>query len=159
MAVKHYLDEIPPTTGREYEITTSGRKSKIKDVTSYDQVGSGFGAADVNATCILECNYSKEGTVHLLTTDNVWTENIKFYTTFDYNSGDTFKFNGTPVVAKTTDGQALCSKFFVANTIVECKKKGTTLYFAGSSRFIEDDNTKVNYRLGIENGMLYVEEG
>lgn len=61
MAVKHYVDEIPPASGRVYAITSDGETSTITDVTQYEQEGSGFGAADVNAVCLLECNYTKKG--------------------------------------------------------------------------------------------------
>ena len=76
MAVKHYKDEIPPSGGRTYKV--NGVVSTIEDTTAYQQEGSGFGAADVNAACVLECNYSKSGTVHRLTTENTATENLKF---------------------------------------------------------------------------------
>ena len=81
MAVKHYKDEIPPSSGRVYQIVTNGSTSSITDVTKYQQEGSGFGAADVNAACVLECNYSKSGTVHQLVTQNATSENIKFFAT------------------------------------------------------------------------------
>ena len=77
MAVKHYVDEIPPSTGRVYRIETDGNTSKIIDETNYQQVGTPFGANDVNCACVLECNYSKSGTVHKLTTENIESENIK----------------------------------------------------------------------------------
>lgn len=156
MAIKHYVDEIPPSTGREYEI--NGTKSKIKDVTKYDQVGSGFGAKDVNATCILECNHTKDGTVHLLTTDNVNSENIKFYATADFIKGDTFKFNGTTVRVMATDGRDLDPYFFVANTVVECKKRGNYLYFQGKCDLLVDEITKSAYYVGMEKGALFIEE-
>ena len=54
MAVKHYKDEIPPSGGRTYKV--NGVVSTIEDTTAYQQEGSGFGAADVNAACVLECN-------------------------------------------------------------------------------------------------------
>ena len=156
MAIKHYVYEIPPSTGREYEI--NGAKATIKDVTKYDQVGSGFGAADVNATCILECNHTKDGTVHLLTTDNVNTENIKFYATADFLKGDTFKFNGTPVRAIATDGRPLDPYFFVTNTMVECKKKGNVLYFQGKCDLLVDEFTKSAYYIGVDDGVMFIEE-
>lgn len=158
MAIKHYVDEIPPSTGREYEINTNGTKSTIKDVTNYEQIGSGFGAADVNATCILECNHVKDGNVHYLTTDNVNTENIKFYAKADFVKGDTFKFNGETVVAKTTDGRGLEQHFFVAYTVVECKKRGKVLYFQGKCNLLEDDSTHAGYYVGVLNGVMYIEE-
>lgn len=156
MAVKHYVDEIPPSTGRVYRIITDGNTSKIIDETDYQQRGTGFGAADVNLTCILECNYAKNGTVHALTTDNTASENIKFFATAAFNEGDTFTFNGTAVTARTTDGQALGTNFFAANTIVECRKKGNALYFS-KSNCIMDDNTGTAYRIGAENGTIYIE--
>ena len=156
MAIKHYVDEIPPSTGRTYSI--NGTKSTITDTTVYDQVGSGFGAADVNSTCVLECNYAKSGNVHKLTTDNTASENIKFYATSAFTRGDTFTFNGIAVVAQTTDGQALGTNFFVANTIVECRKFGNVLYFASASKAIADDANTSAYRIGVENGIMYIEE-
>ena len=158
MAVKHYVDEIPPSTGRVYLVETNGDTSKITDVTTYQQVGTGFGASDVNATCVLECNYAKSGTVHKLTTENVASENIKFFATADFNRGDTFTFNGTAVTAQTTDGQALGANFFKANSIVECNKRGNVLYFGSANRSIVDDTTGKAYRIGIENGNMYIEE-
>lgn len=158
MAVKHYVDEIPPSTGRVYRIETDGNTSRITDMTNYQQVGTPFGANDVNCACVLECNYAKNGTVHKLTTENTESENIKFFATAGFNRGDTFTFNGTPVAAQTTDGQSLGTNFFKANTIVSCLKKGNVLYFASSNRSIVDDNTGRAYRFGIENGKMYIEE-
>ena len=156
MAVKHYVDEIPPFTGREYEI--NGVKSTIKDVTKYDQAGSGFGAKDVNATCILECNHTKDGTVHLLTTDNVDSENIKFYATADFMKGDTFKFNGTTVRAMATDGLDLDPYYFVKGTMVECKKRGNYLYFQGKCDLLIDEWLGTAYFVGMDGGALFIEE-
>lgn len=158
MAVKHYVDEIPPSTGRVYRIETNGNTSTIIDETEYQQKGTPFGANDVNCACILECYYAKNGTVHALTTNNIESENIKFFATADFNRGDTFTFNGTPVVAQTTDGQTLGTNFFKANSIVECRKKGNVLYFASSNKSIVDDKTGTDFRLGIENGIMYIEE-
>lgn len=158
MAVKHYVDDIPPSTGREYQIATSGGKSKITDVTAYEQVGSSFGAGDVNKACILECDYEKRGTVHALTTPNTVSENIKFYATRGMVKGDTFTLNGTPMTAVTTDGQSLGTNFFVANTIVECRRKENVLYFTSASNAILDDSTSKTYRIGVENGIMYIEE-
>lgn len=158
MAVKHYKDEIPPSSGRVYQIVTNGSTSSITDVTKYQQEGSGFGAADVNATCVLECNYSKSGTVHQLVTQNATSENIKFFATANYNRGDTFTFNGVAVTAKTVDGFALDNGFFKANTLVECFMENSVLYFAGQSKTIKDDTDGTAYRVGIDNGKLYIEE-
>ena len=158
MAVKHYKDEIPPSSGRVYQITTNGSTSTITDVTRYSQEGSGFGAADVNAACVLECNYSKKGNVHALTTQNTTSENIKFFATTDYKRGDTFTFNGATVAAKTVDGFALDNGFFKANTLVECFMENNVLYFAGQSKTIKDDTDGTAYRVGIDNGRLYIEE-
>ena len=158
MAVKHYVDEIPPSTGRVYRITTDGNTSKITDITNYEQVGTNFGAMDVNSTCVLECNYTKSGTVHRLTTENTTSENIKFFATADFNRGDTFTFNGTTVIAQTTDGQALGTHFFKANAIVECNKRGNVLYFGANNRSIADDTNGKVYRIGVENGKMYIEE-
>ncbi len=158
MAVKHYKDEIPPSSGRVYQITTNGSTSTITDVTRYSQEGSGFGAADVNAVCVLECNYSKKGNVHALTTQNTTSENIKFFATFDYKRGDTFTFNGVTVAAKTVDGFALDNGFFKANALVECFMENNVLYFPGQSKTIKDDTDGTAYRVGIDNGRLYIEE-
>ena len=158
MAVKHYVDEIPPSTGRTYYINVDGNKSKIADTTTYEQVGSGFGARDVNSTCVLECNYSKSGTVHELTSENTSSENVKFFATSAFTKGDTFTFNGVTVTARTIDGKKLDTNFFVANTIVECFRKDDVLYFESSSESIVDDTTGESFRFGIDNGILYIEE-
>ena len=158
MAVKHYVDEIPSTGGRTYRINLDGDKSTITDTTVYEQAGTAFGAADVNSTCVLECNYRKNGKVHELTTENASSENIKFFATSAFASGDTFTFNGVAVTARTLDGKALNSNFFIANTIVECFKKENVLYFGSSSQSIADDTTGVSYHFGIDNGLLYIEE-
>ena len=158
MAVKHYVDEIPPSTGRTYYINVDGNKSKITDTTTYEQVGSGFGARDVNSTCVLECNYSKSGTVHELTSENTSSENVKFFATSAFTKGDTFTFNGVTVTARTIDGKKLDTNFFVANTIVECFRKDDVLYFESSSESIVDDTTGESFRFGIDNGILYIEE-
>ena len=158
MAVKHYVDEIPSTEGRTYRINLDGDKSTITDTTSYEQVGTAFGAADVNSACVLECNYSKSGTVHNLTTENTSSENIKFFATSAFRGGDTFTFNGSIVTARTLDGKPLNTNFFIENTIVECFKKGNVLYFGGSGQSITDDTTGVSYHFGIDNGLLYIEE-
>lgn len=158
MAVKHFVDEIPPSTGRVYQIQTNGQTSTITDVTQYSQEGSGFGAADVNAACVLECNYVKNNHTHQLITPNGTSENIKFFATAAYERGDVFTFNGASVTAKTFDGEELDDGFFKANTLVECFLKGDVLYFAGHSKTIKDDVEGTSYRLGIENGILYIEE-
>lgn len=158
MAIKHYRDDIALSEERVYRIETNGNVSKIIDVTEYEQRGSTFGADDVNEACVLMCDYEKVGTVHCLTTPNGRSENIKFFATAPFNKGDTFTFNNEVVAAQTTDGQALCSNFFIANTIVECNKKDNVLYFAGSTKSVTDDVTGIEYRLGIENGMMYMEE-
>ena len=157
MAVKHYVDEIPPSTGRAYKIETDGNTSKITDITEYERLGTGFGETDVNCTCVLECNYAKSGKVHQLTTPNKTSENIKFFATADFNRGDTFTFNGTAVTAQTSDGKVLGGGIFKANTIVECRRRGNVLYFGGGSPIV-DDSTGISYRLGIENGNMYIEE-
>ena len=158
MAVKHYVDAIPSTDKRTYRINIDGDNSTITETTTYEQVGSTFGAADVNGGCVLECNYAKVGTVHQLSTENVSSENIKFYATAPFNKGDKFTFNGVAVTAQTTDGSSLGSKFFVANTMVECRRKGNVLYFASATNSIADDNTSSVYRIGTENGIMYIEE-
>ena len=158
MAIKHYMDEIPPSTGRTYQIDMNGNSSKITDTTVYEQVGSGFGASDVNSTCVLECNHTKVGNIHNLTTPNRNSENIKFYATSAFTRGDAFTFNGESVIARTIDGKELNTNFFVANTIVECSRKNEILYFGGSGKSITDDTTGVSYHFGIDNGLLYIEE-
>lgn len=158
MAVKHYVDEIPPAEGRTYIITTNGNRSTIKDTTVYEQVGSGFGASDVNCACVLECNYSKSGTVHRLTTDNTRSENIKFFATSAFTKGDTFTFNGSPMTARTSDGKELNTNFFVANTIVECFRRDNVLFFGSPGSSIVDGVTGASYHFGIDNGLMYIEE-
>lgn len=158
MAVKHYVDEIPPETGRTYYIGINGNNSRITDTTQYEQVGSGFGASDVNSACLLECNYEKVGTVHKLTTKNTSSENIKFHATSDFVKGDTFTFNGVAVTARTADGKELDTNFFIANTVVECFRRDGILYFGNSGKSIVDDSTRVSYHFGIDNGLLYIEE-
>lgn len=158
MAIKHYVDDIPSSLERVYRIETSGNVSKITDITEYEQKGSSFGAGDVNMVCTLECEYEKVGNVHHLTTPNERSENIKFFATATFNKGDKFTFNGKTVEAKTTNGQPLSKNLFVENTIVECNKLDDVLYFASSSGIITDDTSDIGYRLGIENGMMYMEE-
>lgn len=158
MAIKHYVDEIPATDVRTYRIEINGDKSTITDTTAYEQVGTTFGAADVNSTCVLECSYAKNGTIHALTTENISSENVKFFATSAFVRGDTFTFNGVAVTAQTTDGKALDTNFFIANTIVECFRKGNVLYFGNSGKSIVDDSTGVIYRFGMDNGKMYIEE-
>ncbi len=158
MAVKHYVDGIPKSGTRTYKITTNGDTSTITDVTEYEQVGSNFGALDVNQTCVLECNYSKNGTVHALTTPNTASENIKFFATSAFTKGDKFTFNGVTVAAQTMDGGALTNNFFKANTIVECVRRGNVLYFGSSGGSVVDDVTGDVYRLGFDNGKMFIEE-
>lgn len=158
MATKHYLDDIPSSSERVYRIETNGNVSKITDVTEYEQKGSTFGADDVNRGCTLECDYEKVGNTHQLTTPNERSENIKFFATAPFNKGDAFTFNGKVVEVRASNGLSLCSNFFVANTIVECKKRDDVLYFTSSSESVVDDASGVEYRFGIENGMMYMEE-
>lgn len=158
MAIKHYLDDIPSTLERVYRIKTNGDVSTITDATEYEQKGSAFGAGDVNEACVLRCDYEKDGNTHRLSTPNTTSENIKFFATASFRKGDTFTFNGEKVEAQTIDGHPLCSNFFIANTVVECNRRNNVLYFASSIKSITDDTTGVEYRFGIENGMLYIEE-
>lgn len=158
MAVKYFVDEIPPIGGRVYQIVTNGTTSTITDVTGYQQEGTGFGSADVNATCILECNYAKVGNVHQLTTQNTTSENIKFFATAAYTRGDTFTFNGREVGVKTLSGGALGANFFEVNSLVTCSLKDDILYFNVQNALIRDDVTGKSYRLGVEDGVLYMEE-
>lgn len=160
MAVKHYVDEVPPSSGRVYQITTNGSTSTITDVTRYQQEGSGFGSADVNAACVLECNYSKSGKTHQLVTQNTTSENIKFFATANYNRGDTFTFNGVTVSAKTVDGFTLDNGFFKANTLVECYMRNGVLYFMGRSRAVVDDTDPTNqFQIGMDDGLVYLDDG
>ena len=159
MAVKHYVDDIPPSTGRVYKIETDGSMSKITDITEYEQTGTTFGAADVNTGCVLECNYAYQDHIHKLTTANVSSENIKFFATSAFFKGDTFTFNDLPMTAQTTDGMQLGTNFFAANTVVECRRRGNVLYFVSAASSVTDDITGMTYRIGVENGMLYIEEG
>lgn len=158
MAVKHYVDAIPPATGRSYYISINGNNSKITDTTVYEQEGSSFGATDVNTTCLLECNYSKSGSTHMLSTLNKDSENIKFFATESFIKGDLIMFNGTIYTALTADGRELDTNFFVANTVVECFRKDGVLYFGNSGKSIVDDTSGMTYRFGIDNGLLYIEE-
>ena len=157
MAVKEYVDAIP-NGGRTYSININGDKSTITETTVYEREGATFGATDVHSTCVLECNYSKSGTVHKLTTPNQGSENIKFFATSAFTRGDTFTFNGVAVTARTTDGRGLDTNFFIANTIVDCYRKGNILYFGSSGSSIVDDSTGEAYHLGIDNGKMYIEE-
>lgn len=160
MAVKHYVDEIPPSSGRVYQITTNGSTSSIVDVTAYQQEGSGFGASDVNATCVLECTYVKNNNTHQLITQNTTSENIKFFATTDYKRGDKFTFNGVAVDAKTVDGFALDNGFFKANSIVQCNMRNGVLYFMGRSRAVVDDTDPTNqFQIGMADGLVYLDDG
>lgn len=161
MASKKYQDEIPPYGGRVYQIQDiqGGDTCHILDVTQYEQVGTEFHAADVNAACLLEADHSKTGTVHALTTPNTDTENIKFRATADYAKGDTFTLNGTAVGALTISGRALESGYFKSGAMVRCLLCRGNLYFeGGAAPVIVDDTTGAIYFLGINNGKLYVKE-
>ena len=131
MSVKHFVDEIPPETGRKYNITTVGGESTIEDLTVYEQVGTKFGSADVNAACILECNHAKAGTVHALTTENTTTENLKFTAVADFVQGDTFTLNGIVMNALMPDGNALSGDFFKTGAVVFGFVSGANIYFVG----------------------------
>ena len=131
MSVKHFVDEIPPETGRKYNITTQGGESTIEDITVYEQEGTKFGSADVNAACILECNHAKVGTVHALTTENTTTENLKFIAVADFVQGDTFTLNSVAMTALMPDGNELSGDFFKTGAVVFGFVKGTTMYFVG----------------------------
>ena len=156
--VKHYVDAIPSTDERTYRINIDGDNSTITDTTEYEQVGSTFGAADVNGACVLECNYTYDRGVHHLTTENTSSENIKFYATESFRKGDEFMFNGAWIATKTYDGLELGDNFFVANTMVECRRKNNTLYFTTQSKSIVDVGTGASYHFGFENGRMYIEE-
>lgn len=148
MSVKHYVDEIPPEDGRKYNITTEGGESTIEDITVYEQEGTKFGSADVNAACILECNHAKSGTVHALTTENTTTENLKFTAVADYVQGDTFTLNGTAMTALMPDGNSLSGDFFKTGAVVFGFVSGTKIYFVGGG----GSNTQVIIALTATNG-------
>lgn len=161
MASKHYQDEIAPASGRVYEIVDipNGDTCHIHDVTEYEQVGSEFHAADVNASCLLEADHEKAGTVHALTTPNVDTENIKFRATAPYVKGDTFTLNGTAYPAQTISGKPLETGYFKQGAMVHVLLSYGTLWFQGSSNnALVDDTTGAVYVLGVNNGKLYIRE-
>lgn len=161
MASKHYLDEIPPSGGRVYEIVDipNGDTCHIHDVTEYEQVGTQFHAADVNAACLLEADHAKSGTVHVMTTPNTDTENIKFRATAAYVKGDTFTLNGTACPAQTISGRPLESGYFKAGAMVHCILSRGTLWFEGSrAPVLVDDTTGTVFTLGVNNGKLYIKE-
>lgn len=158
--IKKYQDEIPPVSGRVYGIESmDGDLSRIIDATQYLQAGVEFKAEDICATCLLECAYAHDGKVHALTTPNNSAENIKFYATSPYKRGDTFTFNGTPMVAITMDGYALDSNFFKAGCMVECRVRNGVLFFNSRSTAITDDtDPSASFRFGFENGHAYIED-
>lgn len=127
MAAKHYKDAIPSSAGRVYMI--NGVSSTIEDATEYEQEGTPFGAGDVCAVCVLECDHAKEGTVHQLTTENVLSENIKFIANGDFAAGDTFAFNGVTMDARTMDNGALPDGCFKTGVVVTAFVKNGGLYF------------------------------
>ena len=128
--VKHYVDEVPPSGGRIYLIEDVGSgNSSITDVTDYVQAGTSFGAADVQDTCLLECNHSKTGTIHALTTDNTLSVNIKFTATAAWAAGDTLTFNGTAMTCKLKNGDSLPGGAWESGAVVTCYKNSNTLYF------------------------------
>lgn len=161
MASKKYQDEIAPSAGRIYEIVDipNGNTSRILDVTEYEQVGTEFHAADVNAACLLEADHAKAGTVHALTTPNVDTENIKFRATAPYVKGDTFTLNGVACPVQTISGRPLETGYFKAGAMVHCLLSRGTLWFQGSAApVLVDDTTGDVFLLGVNNGKLYIKE-
>ena len=119
--IKHYVDEVPPVSGRKYNIETDqDNKSTITDVTEYTQEGSSFGATDICAIGIIEVIHSKSGTVHNLITSNSTAENIKFkaVSTMPYVEGDTFLFNNVAYVGKTLRGENLPNGCFAGDVWV-----------------------------------------
>lgn len=127
MAAKHYKDAIPSSAGRVYMV--NGVSSTIEDATEYEQEGTPFGAGDVCAVCVLECDHAKEGTVHQLTTENVLSENIKFVANGDFAAGDTFAFNGVTMDARTMDNEALPDGCFKTGATVTAFIKNGALCF------------------------------
>lgn len=159
--VKKYQDEIVPQGGRVYQIEDipNGDTCHILDVTEYTQVGAEFHAADVNAACLLEANHQKVNTVHQITTPNTATENIKFIATAAYARGDTFTLNGVELTAKMLNGKPLADGHFGQGAMVTCLLANNVLWFEGGcGAVLVDDTTGVAYRLGINNGKLYIKE-
>ena len=131
MAVRHYVDEVAPSGGRVYAITdASGSEYKhITDMTEYVTEGTAWGAGDVQDNCLLECNHSKTGTVHALTTENTLSVNIRFTATAAWESGDALTFNGTSMSCKLKNGESLPNGAWESGAVVTCYKAGNTLYF------------------------------
>lgn len=108
---------------------------------------------------ITDCEYSKNGTVHALVTDNTSAENIKFFATASYQRGDSFTLNGNAVEVKTLDGQSPDTGYFRENVMVYGMLKDSVLYFTGRSDVIADDtDVQSRFKIGIENGYLYMED-
>lgn len=146
--IKTYTDQIPPASGREYNITdTTGGKKRITDVTAYEQAGSGFGTADVMSGCIIEVTHSKSGTVHTLTTANTQAENLKFTATADFTAGDTIKFNSTTLTVKCVGGSTPATGLFKNGDVVECSKSGNGLFFIPMGYSKSEVDTLLNAKL------------
>ena len=130
MAVRHYVDEVAPSGGRVYEITdASGGGKHITDVTEYVTEGTAWGAGDVQDNCLLECNYSKTGTIHALTTENTLSVNLRFTATAVWNEGDALTLTGTTMTCKLKNGDSLPGGAWESGAVVTCYKAGNTLYF------------------------------
>lgn len=67
------------------------------------------------------------GTVHALTRADQDIPVFRYVATSDFNAGDTFTVDGTPVTATATNGQALPDKAYVINSTVVCVLDGTKL--------------------------------
>lgn len=115
--------------------------------------------ASIQKIRITDCEYSKRGTVHALVTDNPSVENIKFFATASYQRGDSFTLNGNAVSVKTLDGQSPDTGYFRENVMVYGMLKDSVLYFTGRSDVISDDtDVRSRFKIGIENGYLYMED-
>lgn len=133
MAVKHYVDEVVPEDGRVYDIADVGEHKSITDVTAYPQVGSSFGAADIEAACVLEAEHLKVGNEHRITIPNGDAENVKFIATADFAAGDTVTWNGDPMTVLTQAGEEPEAGLFKQGIPAECRREGSTLYvFCGA---------------------------
>ncbi len=72
-------------------------------------------------------SHNKSGTVHDLSGSG---DNIKFIATAQFDDGDTITVNGSPVTAKTQNGQSLRSGAWAAGVTVVCWLNGSELTFA-----------------------------
>lgn len=67
------------------------------------------------------------GTVHALTRADQDIPAFRFVATSDFNAGDTFTVDGTPVTATAVNGQVFPDKAYVINSTVVCVLDGTKL--------------------------------